>query len=495
VAVVTLGATLAYDLVMILLKPALPVLFHTATALSLLGVLLWEELHLRSKLLTLRAVGSQDPKLVLIRDSHAQRLYREYEENTVCSDSASTLQLFRVARTDGFENFDRRMDKRSLITPLYTYLLPPLLTLCAVLAITTHFAGADGEALCNAFLLTFTVCSPLSLGILTEFLYYRLLKRMVASGAVLIGQSSAEEYRSADALLFSDEYLFPAEDIANRGLKLYDGHSLYEVVSCANALFTAIGGPMRSVFASAEDSQTDRPTEGDRTVSRVEFSENGVSAVIGQKDRILIGDREYLRSHRISIPRDAEDEAIAANGVFRVQYFVLNRHPCARIYVNYALNPGFELLCATLARLRVASVVDTRDPNVREDLLKRKFRPGAPLPEILRNPDPLCDDRTHETVSSGIAVRYRNPGSVRQLSIPFLAIRKLLQYRESLYRYALCGLIVNLLLMAAVCMSGLSLYLLPVFAVLYQVLWSLPILAVAHPYFGTPRRGRQKTNS
>ena len=226
------------------------------------------------------------------------------------------------------------------------------------------------------FMITFNLMLPIIVTVADWLPFERLSAQNYNYGAAFASEASAEQYGDCDMLVFKDMHLFEKCDSRNVNLAIYDSTPKAVLLSCLNSLYSEIGGPLESAFASLKLSSL-----GKCKINRI--ARSGVEALVGSSYSVLVGDEQFMSRYGIFFPAAAlgrEEDKIYTLCVS------INNRPTARIAVKYKINERFYELLQKLADDKIYCVIETYDPMISTELFVRvRTYKGAPVNIVHRN--------------------------------------------------------------------------------------------------------------
>lgn len=222
--------------------------------------------------------------------------------------------------------------------------------------------GASGLSTASlALLLSFPACSALT----AELPMFNIAKHLSKYRAMLAGFKGAYDLNLANVVAVKTCDLFPKDCV-----KLYDmktlseneiGHSLLD----AAAVALAAKSPMAPIL---NDIVGQLPEKDLPKVGNVQYEDKmGVSGWIGERT-ILIGNRNLMQGHNITVPPIAVDQKILRAGYFPV-YVACDGVPCLLFIVKYETDPTITAELQAMCNTGITVVVDPNDPNATDMML------------------------------------------------------------------------------------------------------------------------------
>ena len=222
--------------------------------------------------------------------------------------------------------------------------------------------GAEGFGVgVLALCCSFPACSALT----AELPMFNIAKHLSKYRAMLAGFKGAYDLNLANVVAVKTCDLFPKDSV-----KLYDmktlseneiGHSLLD----AAAVAVAAKSPMAPILC---DIIGQLPEKDLPKVGNVQYEDKmGVSGWIGERT-ILIGNRNLMQGHNITVPPITVDQKILRAGYFPV-YVACDGVPCLLFIVKYETDPVITAELQAMCNTGITVVVDPNDPNATDMML------------------------------------------------------------------------------------------------------------------------------
>ena len=249
----------------------------------------------------------------------------------------------------------------------------------AVAIILTVVSGIIYEKLWAApmaFLLTFNLMMPI-IAIIAEWLpFAKLSSQSYVYGAAFASEGAAESIDKGDIIIFNDMHIFEKCNSKSVNLAIYDSTSKATLLSCLNAVYAEIGGPLQPALSRLKTQSL-----GECSINRI--AKSGVEAFVGSSYSVLIGNEQFMSRYGIYFPKAAlnkEEDKIYTLCVS------INNRATARIAVKYKINETFYSILQKLLEDNIYCAVQTYDPMINAELIAR-VRPykGVPVNVVHKN--------------------------------------------------------------------------------------------------------------
>lgn len=282
-------------------------------------------------------------------------------EKMYSGNNEAVRNLYFPIEIDGNIGFLSAVNARSSKRDLPMILLIPSLVVSLLVGVFAFIASGSFITGWGGILLSLFFSLPIVATLASWLPFERLSAKFAKDGFAFASEGSMENYSDCNMVLFSDLLLFSKCSPANVNLALYDATSKEVLLGCLSALYSEIGGPMCSAFSGAKNDKL-----GKCRIKRV--AKSGVEAVVGTNYSVLIGSELFMSRYGISFPNavltNSEDE------VFTLCVSI-NGRASARIAVRYVLNDMFLMFLHRLAEDGIECVVETFDPMISTELIKR----------------------------------------------------------------------------------------------------------------------------
>lgn len=339
-----------------------------------------------------------------------------------------TLNLYRVRKTPFVDEFSYRTSIvcEDGISNLISLIL--LLSASACAFVITFVTTKDMIKSVGALALALSLVPPLTMCAVHVYPMNRAL-RVAGNDSTILGEETVNEAVSLDAIAFEDIEAVTQKDVSVTFVRMYENPIF--VLSCLNAVFRTIGGPLANYFASAD--QTKDATK--RTVKLEEAVSGGFTATV---DGMLfcVGGGEYMERKKTLPPFDAKD-AKAESEKQAVLYVAMNGSVCAKFYIRYRLSAVFEKNVRRLSRLGIATLVRTYDPCLSDDFVAKISSLGNPKIRVIHKTPEQRADFAASHAPGGI-VTAGHSGKLLQLLFLCFGVHRTTRVGR-VYKLALAG--------------------------------------------------------
>ena len=432
-------------------------LFGFATAFSALLVRVFDFMDIRREVFAFEVASStQSKKRVMVAADQGQVNKIMGLEDYSGEDAL----VLRTEKCSFVENYFSRTEKRSdSESASNRYLVPVVLAVAAAAAI---ICGVNGGA--SAGIGTFNGCISVGLPMLillsSSYPLYMASAKLSRIDSAIIGEASVEEYSGTTMICFDDADAFPSYGVALENLRIYGKGDIETIIEQMDAVFSKLGGPLRSVFALMI-SECPKPY-------RVKIDgvyDDGVKATVDGSE-LYIGSAAFMEKNGFVVTDKTKE---SGGKVFSTMYLAENGALRAKFFVRYTLDGGFEAIIKKLARRGIASVILTGDSNINDELLAQFIDISKlPVKVVRRSIDdaPLHSDRA----DSGIV----SVGGVRDLVSTVTMCDRLAGIIGTMRAVRIASTVICALVILAVALLNMAGLVSSLHVLIYHLFWMIP---------------------
>ncbi len=414
--------------------------------------------------------------------SGAKNIVTPLDENSVeCSKFSEYLpeyaSVYRMGKTEFVSGFFKTNSQKSPYNEAYKVSIP-LVLLASLLFSVLSLSLVKGTTSCDAinnFAVAFMMALPVSSLFTVALPFFITSLRLSRMKSAIIGEASIDEFANTSLVSFSDVDVFNPKGIKITSIKTYGKSRIDNTYLIAAKVFNLAGGPLKEVFNRSVISTSDEDA-GDCITS---VCENGICAEI-DSHTIYVGNQEYIEANGFTHIDDAIDSTfVSYNG--RILYIAIDGEISAKFYIKYALGKNFKALLDSFCNLGICIAVTSRDPNLDTDFVTQILKDeNYPIVVVKDTNVPFGQDSMpSEAVQSGVV----SASSVSNMLRTFLAADKLSRVisMNTLAKY-ISLIFAFTLVVVAFLADGSHEKVTPLFILLYQFIWSLPVIGTS--FFG-----------
>ncbi len=378
--------------------------------------------------------------------------------------------IYTASKTNFVSSFFKRISQTPKSEDILTAIIPGVLFSSAIIFsvcfFVKNFSIYDSITGTVAFLCTalpLTSVFVISIPLLAANISCRKIN------SAIIGDCAAEEYSNASVISFEDTEIFPQEKVKLTNIKAYHDTRIDQVVIELARIFSYMGGPLQKLFSDAVGGLFEEHT----VIKVIESAENGILLAADGVDYYL-GNGDFMRSHSLKYEDDEEDLAYISKGG-SVMIFGANDVVAAKLFFKYKPQKGFRKLLSHMYESGLCVGIKTLDPNINNSLLSFYAADSQCPISILKVSDPKEIIATSEKIDSGI-VSCKSLGAFLKA---FMLCDKARHSIKSNSIVMLTGVILTSLLLLFISFTGDILNFSPIYAFLFQVMWSITILILS----------------
>ena len=387
IAFISLLAGIVYDIVMLIVLPEQLMLYNFPVMLCLSLSLLYDLVTICREKNSFDVVSDEGVRYSPRRES--RQMESKYNSRPAVKKDGKHRRVYSMTSGRFSGGYFRRTNEKKKGVYILNFMLLPLLAVGFVELVIALSLRCGWDMALRAFAATVQLALPMPLFLWLVLPPLCASVRLKRRGCAIIGDSAVDEFSRPKLLIFNDRDMFPSERIGTKGLKLYDGFELYDVLVKTGSLFASIGGPLGEIFES-ENAKYHRIQD----VKLLKVERGGVEALLDGKVNILAGNIDFIEKYGIYPKRIPRDEQLTAEGVVSIIYIVIDSRPAARLYADYRTDEAFESQISALCYTGDAAAIRTSDPGIDENMISRKrTRPDYELsvirPGVARDGDEL----------------------------------------------------------------------------------------------------------
>ncbi len=367
-AIITVAA-LVYEITLAFLSPlSLPNTYGTFAAIYILLGLVCEYLSVKRELKSFEVYSCDSIKYTLrteaLANSAAEKMYR--------GGISSKVNIFEPSQVSFPNGYFSEANKKKESDALINGFITPMILAGAVFWVLSMIIGVTLVDSLEIFMLTLSALCPAAIFISRVLPMYIASSRLYDRESAIASEASAKKYASCDILVFRDSHLFKDSKPENNGIVIYDKKNTRKIVRYLNALYAAVGGPMKTLFESAAEEKLEP------TLKRI--ARNGIEAVIDSHS-VILGDAEFQRRYGISFP---DGELVrAGEGIICMS---IDGVPSAKLCLKYATEPIFEMIVSKMEEDGIGCAIETYDPVINSAFVAASRRAGkTPINVVHKN--------------------------------------------------------------------------------------------------------------
>ncbi|MBR5460151.1 MAG: hypothetical protein IKV53_04725 [Clostridia bacterium] len=447
------------------------VLFSSVAAFSAFICAIASYLDIRREGISFRVTSADTQKFV------ANTLDETSEEYTAFDQYLpEEPYLYSLGKTGFVKGFIAKSREESSFGDIYKVMLPLIVFTSVIFAVIANIMSGNptfGRTLDN-LVLALVISTPVFSVLSVSLPFLKGILKLSHGGSTVIGEASLDSCSSASVISFKDTDAFNAKGIVLSTVVPFGEARMDTAILTAARVFTLVGGPLKDVFNRAIiDSGSSGLSEDDEILEILPAS---IAAVIDDKN-VLFGTKSAVRSLGVVCPDDPVDSMFEASGG-RIMYMLTENELSAKFYVKYSLGRNFKAILDKFYDAGIFMVIKSCDPNLDTGYMTRMLRDDN-YPIVvskLNQAEYITAGETSVEASSPIVSNKSVPSVLRTFA--WCDKCRHIINLNNLARFATIVLSVIILI---ACMLNANAHekITPIIVLIYQLIWSLPILGTS----------------
>lgn len=277
-----------------------------------------------------------------------------------------TPQIKYSVKTDFPTNFLEISCKREPANGIAKRIFLISLLLSIILAVVINILDNINTGI-NIGLCALVISLPCSAMFLTNSLLCDISSQLSAYGSRVCGFEGAVMAEDSDAIVMEAADLFDKTSCDLYGFKTFGGAKIDDALIYIASVIVQTKSPLRHVFEEVIIGQSILPK-----VEGVQYEERlGTSAWV-YKHKVLVGTRELLQHHGVSVPKESYERRYTVKGRKAV-YLAIGGEIIAMFIVSYSADPVLKRELSKLEKTGKTLIVKSADPYINEESLASLF--------------------------------------------------------------------------------------------------------------------------
>ncbi|MBQ3865444.1 MAG: hypothetical protein II776_00975, partial [Clostridia bacterium] len=375
-------------------------------------------------------------------------------------------KIYTVQRAEFVEDFFKRAEQTPRAQKIYIWTILLSFLLSAAFAVY-HYLQEPGVApTVNAFMTASFMTLPLC-GVFTLTLpQAHAARKAEKRDAAIISMAEAEECARASVVSFTDKEIFPAKYVKVTTIRTYGQTRIDKAILYAAMIFQKLGGPLSQVFKKTISGVVEEIPED---FDFQEITADGMCAKLEGKD-VFVGNKDYMLSYDFGYPKDTMDEEFEDHSG-KIMYMVIGAELAAKFYIRYSVSSRFKKTLVSLYKSGICPAVKTCDPNIDTNLLQNLLKSDKIPAGVIKTTDAMKDAPVLDVSRSGVVCT----SSIAGLLQTFVLCSSMKNLVRNNAVIKILSLLVGAGVVAFLYFTGNMAKMSTVFALIYQLLWLLPV--------------------
>ena len=212
------------------------------------------------------------------------------------------------------------------------------------------------------------ISCPLIALYVNNFSLLRASKALAKKGAMVCGFEGAHSAHNSNAIVMEASELFGARSCDLHGIRLFNKAKVDDALLLTAAVIMKTKSPLKYVFSDVIVGNKDILPEVDGVLYEDKM---GTSAWIYQR-KILVGNRDLLIHHGISVPKEEYENKYARKGR-KALYLAVAGKIAAMFIVSYSADPELKKELKMLEKSGITILLKSCDPYINEESIMDIF--------------------------------------------------------------------------------------------------------------------------
>lgn len=441
-------------------------LYNFPIIVCVLASIVHEFLNLRREIFSFNICSSKRVKYVVEGLTEEQASLENEAFSDFLPDDAS---IFHIGRANFVDGFFARMKTSVKQKDVLKVIIPTAVIVSVLFFVLDLVVDRSIQQALSVWQYTLAMGIPFTVLLVYSYPFFVASKEAYKNGSAIIGESSLEEYSTASAITFEDKDVFPSYGVVVKSIKTYGSGRIDDIIYNAASLFIKAGGPLSEVFEVAT-----RDLEHSKNVEIFDAVSGGLEATVSEA-HIYCGNADYMMEKGFNVPYDVEDDAVIADGSVSIMYMAKDGEICAKMYIQYVIDPDFETTLRQLCKMGMCVGIKTFDPNIDEQMLQEKLRTSNYRVKVLRCR--TVDDLvvTKERLESGVVSKK----SAKAMMQTYSLCDKVLHAMKTGVMIKTIAMVFSFVIVAFAIVAKAGGVIYSLYVALYQIVWMIPTVIIS----------------
>lgn len=301
----------------------------------------------------------------------------------VCSGLGVPDPLLLVSRPTELVRGFMRQSFSSHLSDVYARKLSYIVVLCSIVSAVVSTLRGDISAGVSAFCATVCLASPLAATLLYAVPTLRLQRDAAVFGAVVPGPSAVQNLGLCNTVLLNSRDLFPASSVRLHGIKTFDKQRIDLAMLYAASILNERSDTLRDVFLNLIDGKKEVLYKVENLRDEPGY---GYSGWI-ERHEVLVGNRELMRRHGISLPSRDYERPFTQNGARSIIYLSVNGRLFGMFVVSYQPCAEGQAVLDSLADSGICALIHSEDFNLNAQVVAATYNVSSSVVKVLSQPE------------------------------------------------------------------------------------------------------------
>jgi hypothetical protein len=349
--------------------------------------------------------------------------------------SRSDGNTYKICNTSMISGYFAKMSqsKTGFVNLIYLLGIVPVLSL--IIGCVSALAGGSIMNGASTVMITVLLCSPMVYVCMPSFAEFLISKKLKREDTAFVGIDAAEKYVRTDAIVFKDNDA--VEITAFKEIHPNNSSDMERYLMIAHEVFKSLGGTLANISDRSDE-------DGKNSVVLNEISENGMELYFNESVNILMGNKQYMHSHKIKVKTDANLNAATRGVDCSVVYMAFDGVPRLGFIINSKIRSDFSDISSVLEARGIRVLVESYESHINDLFLEQNKGENTSSISVIR-PDEY-EPSQKRRICDGEIVSSRDSSSVAR-AISFT--QKILDNRKKNQRIHLMLVVLGVILSCA----------------------------------------------
>lgn len=353
-------------------------------------------------------------------------------------------------------------------------LAPVMIFLNAVLMAVIGFIEKDWYYAFNVFTVGIIITCPVISLFATNISLLGVSRSLLSKGAMVSGYEGAHTAHKSNALVMEASDLFGDHSCDLHGIRLFNKTKVDDALLLTAAVIMKTKSPLKHVFDDVIVGKQAILPEVDTVLYEDKM---GTSAWIYQK-KVLVGNRDLLINHGISVPKEDYENKYATNGR-KALYLAVAGKIAEMFVVSYSADADLKKELKKLEKSGITILLKSCDPYINEESIMEIFGLPEGFVRVMTSSNARIFEKYSDTVVEKSPAYTVHDGSAFGFVSAIRASENLVNTENILSVLVAFGSAIGFGVVALLgLMDGIS-QLNVVNVIIFQTIWSIFVLIIS----------------
>ncbi len=300
------------------------------------------------------------------------------ESSANSKSSKSSENAYKIFGTSIISGYFRKTSQSKTGTVNLIYLLGIVPMLSLIIGCISALAGGSIMNGASTVMFTVLLCTPMVYVLIPSAMEFIVSKKLKREDTAFIGTESARQYVKTDEITFRDTDA--VEITAFKDIRPSNGNENERYLMIAREVFESLGGTLAKLSENCDDNN-------ESNVILNEITENGIELYFNESINILMGNKQYMYTHKIKVKTDANLNTATRGVDCSVIYMAFDGVPRLGFIINSKIKKEFSDASALLETNGIRLLVESYEPHINDVFFEQNKAENAPSVSVIRPDD------------------------------------------------------------------------------------------------------------